>query len=108
MPEPTQRRGSGDTGMQGRSGGLPHVRGASQRDLRAALLVAFLLHLPFVPNPLSGWMEILLSLGDGEVEDYEAGETIIPLDLDLLASEPVIADQAPSAAPTGAPPDTVP
>lgn len=105
MAGPTQRRGSGDTRADAPSAVLPRVRAGTGRALRAALLVAFLLHLPFVPN-LSGWFEVLMNLRGGEVEDYDAGETIIPLDLDLLSTDPIAADQSPAASPTGAAPPT--
>jgi len=85
-----------DPGARGR-GVLPHVRGGTRRTLRVALAVALLLHLPFIPNPLFAWIQVLLSVGDGEIADYDAGETIIPLDLDLLASDPVAENQAPNA-----------
>lgn len=81
------------------------VRTASRRALRIALAVALLLHAPFVPSPLFGWLDLMLHVGSGEIADYDGGEAIIPLDLDLLAADPIAADQAPQgeSAP-GAPP----
>jgi hypothetical protein len=72
--------------------------------LPLALALATLLHLPFLPTPLLAWIEAVLSLG-GDFSDYDAGETIIPIDLDILANDPSAIDQAPPAAPTGAPPE---
>ncbi|EYF01618.1 hypothetical protein [Chondromyces apiculatus] len=122
MAEPTQQRGSDDAlpgtpqGVSPSSASLPlqfpGVRAASHRALRAALLVAFLVHIPLVPSPLAAWISMLLSLGEGEVTDYDDEPTIIPLDLDLLASDPTAANQAPSADPAAtappAPPDPPP
>ncbi|AKT40424.1 hypothetical protein [Chondromyces crocatus] len=118
MAETTQRRGSKDApeettktitspaGDLPEHGVIPGVRAASRRALQAALLIAFVVHLPFIPNPLATWLSVLLSLGDGEISDYEDEPTIIPIDLDLLSDDPNAASQAPSATPTGtAPPE---
>ncbi|AUX22770.1 hypothetical protein SOCEGT47_032800 [Sorangium cellulosum] len=77
-------------------GPLPFLRAASQRALATALAVAVLLHLPLLPTPLFAWLDAMFSLR-GELADYDAGETIVPIDLDLLADDPSAVAAAPSA-----------
>lgn len=112
MAEGTPGRGSINTTAPPRRepralGVLPFVRAASRRALPLAIAIAMLLHLPFLPTPLLAWISAALSLGGAELSDYDAGETIIPIDLDIMASDPNAIDQAPTAAPTGAPPEPV-
>ncbi|WP_437737822.1 hypothetical protein [Sorangium sp. So ce1335] len=75
---------------------LPLVRAASKRALATAAAVALLLHLPLLPTPLFSWLEAMFAL-QGELTDYDAGETIVPIDLDLLADDPSAVAAAPSA-----------
>jgi hypothetical protein len=80
---------------------IPFIRAASRRALPLALVIASLLHLPFLPTPLLAWIEAALSLRGAELADYDAGETIIPIDLDILADDPSAVDQTPKAPPAG-------
>ncbi|WP_437785916.1 hypothetical protein [Sorangium sp. So ce1097] len=123
MAERTPGRGSNNTTAARRVGRgafvVPLVRAASRRALATAAAVALLLHLPLLPTPLFSWLEAMFALR-GELTDYDAGETIVPVDLDLLADDPSAVAAAPSAtggeaAPSGpgaaapvAPPPTPP
>ncbi|WP_437820275.1 hypothetical protein [Sorangium sp. So ce1078] len=78
------------------AGVIPLVRAASRRALATAAAVALLLHLPLLPTPLFSWLEAMFALR-GELTDYDAGETIVPIDLDLLADDPSAVAAAPSA-----------
>ncbi|AUX32440.1 MULTISPECIES: hypothetical protein [Sorangium] len=103
MAERTPGRGSNNTTSARRAGlgagVVPLVRAASRRALATAAAVALLLHLPLLPTPLFSWLEAMFALR-GELTDYDAGETIVPIDLDLLADDPSAVAAAPSA--TGA------
>ncbi|WP_437693345.1 hypothetical protein [Sorangium sp. So ce176] len=110
MAERTPVRGSNNTTTAPRAGRgagvVPLVRAASRRALATAAAVALLLHLPLLPTPLFSWLEAMFALR-GELTDYDAGETIVPIDLDLLADDPSAVAAAPSAtgaeaAPSGA------
>ncbi|MGK3994035.1 hypothetical protein [Sorangium sp. So ce1024] len=100
MAERTPGRGSNNTTAARRVGRaamvVPLVRAASQRALATAAAVALLLHLPLLPTPLFSWLEAMFAL-QGELTDYDAGETIVPVDLDLLADDPSAVAVAPSA-----------
>ncbi|WP_437971601.1 hypothetical protein WMF04_20840 [Sorangium sp. So ce260] len=78
------------------AGVIPLVRATSRRALATAAAVALLLHLPLLPTPLFSWLEAMFALR-GELTDYDAGETIVPIDLDLLADDPSAVAAAPSA-----------
>lgn len=82
MEERGQRRGSLDT----RLGPFGLVRAPAQRTLGVALIVAILLHLPFVPTRFFTWMSLLWNSGPIELNDMD-GEVVVPLDFDLV-SEP--------------------
>lgn len=77
-----QGRGSIDTHL----GPFGLVRAPAQKALRVALLVAILLHLPFVPTRFFTWMSLLWNSGPIELNDMD-GEVVVPLDFDLV-SEP--------------------
>ncbi|MGK3963297.1 hypothetical protein WMF38_03805 [Sorangium sp. So ce118] len=100
MAERTPGRGSNNTTASRRAGRgaavAPFIRAASRRALATAAAVALLLHLPLLPTPLFSWLEAMFSLR-GELADYDAGETIVPIDLDLLADDPSAVAAAPSA-----------
>ncbi|WP_437311437.1 hypothetical protein [Sorangium sp. So ce388] len=100
MAERTPGRGSNNTTSARRAGRgaavAPFLRAASRRALATAAAVALLLHLPLLPTPLFSWLEAMFSLR-GELADYDAGETIVPIDLDLLADDPSAVAAAPSA-----------
>ncbi|XYI03132.1 hypothetical protein ACMHYB_26585 [Sorangium sp. So ce1128] len=100
MAERTPGRGSNNTTAARRAGRgaavAPFIRAASRRALATAAAVALLLHLPLLPTPLFSWIEAMFSLR-GELTDYDAGETIVPIDLDLLADDPSAVAAAPSA-----------
>ncbi|MGK3983206.1 hypothetical protein WME99_09215 [Sorangium sp. So ce136] len=100
MAERTPGRGSNNTTSARRAGRgaavAPFIRAASRRALATAAAVALLLHLPLLPTPLFSWLEAMFSLR-GELADYDAGETIVPIDLDLLADDPSAVAAAPSA-----------
>src|SRR4051812_11886654 len=91
----TQPRGQLDTAAP-RPSGLGR-RSAVNRAFALALVVALLLHVPFVPSHLGDWLRLAL-LGD-TLGDYDApdAQAIIPIDLDLFA-------QAPSTETTEPPP----
>ena len=76
----SQTRGSSDTHAWA---ALVHVRSPAQRAFRIALIVAFLLHLPFVPTRLFLWMSILWNSGPIELADMD-GEVIVPIDFDIV------------------------
>ncbi|WP_437650634.1 hypothetical protein [Sorangium sp. So ce362] len=100
MAERTPGRGLNNTTAARRAGMgtgvIPLVRAASRRALATAAAVALLLHLPLLPTPLFSWLEAMFALR-GELTDYDAGETIVPIDLDLLADDPSAVAAAPSA-----------
>ncbi|WP_437492772.1 hypothetical protein WME75_18830 [Sorangium sp. So ce1014] len=100
MAERTPGRGLNNTTAARRAGlgtgVIPLVRAASRRALATAAAVALLLHLPLLPTPLFSWLEAMFALR-GELTDYDAGETIVPIDLDLLADDPSAVAAAPSA-----------
>lgn len=62
------------------------------------MVVAFLLHLPFVPSNLGAWLRLALQDHATDDDDRDA-EAILPLDLDLMNDEP-----SPTAAGTTPPP----
>jgi len=97
VEERRQRRGSRDTP----SGPFGLVRVPAQRALRVTLIVAFLLHLPFVPTRLFTWMSILWNSGPIELNDMD-GEVVIPLDFDLVSEPTDPAAPAKTAEPTTA------
>lgn len=82
VEERRQGRGSRDTAL----GPFGLVRAPAQRALRVAFVVAFLLHLPFVPTRLFTWLSLLWNSGPIELNDMD-GEVVVPLDFDLV-SEP--------------------
>ncbi|WP_437910046.1 hypothetical protein WME95_20380 [Sorangium sp. So ce327] len=100
MAERTPGRGLNNTTEAQRVGRgtavVPLVRAASRRALVTAAVVAALLHLPLLPTPLFAWLDAMFALR-GELADYDAGETIVPIDLDLLADDPSAVAAAPSA-----------
>lgn len=75
-------------------------RSLPRRAFSWALVIALLLHLPFVPSRLGEWLRYAL-LGDvGDYDDPHA-QAIIPIDLDLLAEAPSIeANAGPAPAPS--------
>ncbi|HRI71716.1 MAG TPA: hypothetical protein PK156_46105 [Polyangium sp.] len=79
---------------------LEFVRTPAQRAFRLTLIVAFLLHLPFVPTRLFAWMSILWNTGPTEIDDKD-DELIIPIDFDIV-SEPTNPAPAPTAETTAA------
>src|SRR4051812_32554069 len=62
------------------------VRTPAQRAFRITLLVAFLLHLPFVPTRLFTWLSIFWNAGPIELNDID-GEVVIPLDFDIVSEQ---------------------
>ena len=81
VEERRQPRGSRDTPEVAR---FDFVRAPAQRAFRITLIVAFLLHLPFVPTRLFTWLSIFWNSGPIEMNDID-GEVIIPIDFDLVA-----------------------
>lgn len=83
VEERGQHRGSGDTHAR-----VPFdlVRTPAQRAFRLALIVAFLLHLPFVPTRLFTWLSLLWNSGPIELNDMD-GEVVIPIDFDLVSEQ---------------------
>jgi len=95
--EGRQPRGSGDTQQIAL---FDLVRAPAQRAFRITLIVAFLLHLPFVPTRLFTWLSILWNSGPIELNDMD-GEVIIPIDFDIV-SDPTNPAPAPTAETTAA------
>lgn len=89
----THPRGSGDTPFLGRDAG--------RRALVIFLCVAVLLHAPLVPTRLFDWLRVMLHAGDMEMVD-QPGETIVPIDFDLVPDAP--AAPAPPPEPAAPPP----
>jgi hypothetical protein len=87
----THARGSSDTPFLGRD--------ARRRALLVFLCLAALLHAPLVPTRLFDWLRLALSARDVELVD-QPGETIIPIDFDLVPDAP--------AAPPAPPPEPAP
>jgi len=83
VEERRQPRGSRDTPQVAR---FDFVRAPGQRAFRITLLVAFLLHLPFVPTRLFTWLSILWNSGPIELNDID-GEVVIPIDFDLVSEQ---------------------
>lgn len=83
VEERGQHRGSRDT-----RSGVPFdlVRAPARRAFRVTLLVAFLLHLPFVPTRLFSWLSILWNAGPIELNDTD-GEVVIPIDFDIVSEQ---------------------
>ncbi|MBK9263597.1 MAG: hypothetical protein IPM54_27800 [Polyangiaceae bacterium] len=67
------------------------------------MIVALLVHLPFVPTRLFLWMSILWNSGPIELNDMD-GEVIIPIDFDLV-DDPSAAAPGPTTTAPAAPPD---
>jgi hypothetical protein len=67
-----------------------------------ALVIAFVLHLPFFPTRVFDWLRLVLSSG-GDYDDRDA-QAIVPIDLDLLAKDPV--PESPPEPPAPEPPAT--
>ena len=67
MAKATRRRGRRDKGS---------------RAFGVALLIAVILHFPFVPSNLSSWVRLLLEDRPDTVDEIE-GEAIIPIDFDF-------------------------
>jgi hypothetical protein len=79
----------------------PPARGKwADRAFRRALTIAMLLHLPLVPTRIFDWVRLAFSHA-GDYDDADA-QAIVPIDLDLLAKDPV-AEPAPAAPPPPAP-----
>lgn len=83
VEERRQPRGSRDTHSVAL---FDVVRAPAQRAFRITLIVAFLLHLPFIPTRLFTWLSILWNAGPIELNDMD-GETIIPLDFDIVSEQ---------------------
>lgn len=102
MADGTQTRSQNDTlGLEPPGRGV-RLRAATRRAFSWALLIALLLHLPFVPSHLGEWLRHALL---GEVGDYDDpdAQAIIPIDLDLLAAAP---NAEATAGPAPAPSET--
>lgn len=97
VEERRQPRGSNDT----RKNALFELlRTPAQRAFRITLIVAFLLHLPFIPTRLFTWLSIFWNATSEEVPE-EDGEVIIPIDFDIV-SEQTNPAPAPTAETTAA------
>lgn len=66
------------------------------RAFARAIVIAFFLHLPLMPSRLFDWVRVALFHQMGDYDDRDA-QVIVPIDLDLLASDPVA--EAPAPAP---------
>jgi hypothetical protein len=73
------------------------------RAFARALAIALFLHVPLVPSRVFDWVRFAFS---HDVGDYDAADAsaVVPIDLDLLAREPVAEPPAPAAPPPPAPP----
>lgn len=93
MAESTRTRVRGDT---------PRHR-KLDRAFARALAIALFLHVPLVPSRVFDWVRFAFS---HDVGDYDAADAsaVVPIDLDLLAREPVAEPPAPAAPPPPAPP----
>jgi len=79
-----------------KQGGLP------RRAFEIALLVALVLHTPFIPSNLSAYLRLLFAPANDD--DYADTEAIIPVDLDLLENDPSAEQAAPASPETSEPP----
>lgn len=77
----------------------------SRSAFRIALLVAALLHLPFVPSNLGEWLRLAL-VGEGSDYDDPDAQAIIPIDLDLTEAPNDKTTTAEVRAPSSTPPDS--
>lgn len=68
-----------------------------------ALVIAALLHFPLVPSRFLDWVRLALFHQVGDYDDKDA-QAVVPIDLDLLAKDPVAEPPAPAPAPPPAPP----
>jgi hypothetical protein len=85
-----------------------HRKGNGWRGIQRALVVALVLHLPFVPTPLAVWMGFPFAFGDFSYDDTDA-EAIIPVDLDLTTDNRPEPSAAEPPSPVAAPrPETAP
>jgi hypothetical protein len=89
-------RGNADTPFPARS--------ARSRVFVIFLWFAALLHAPLIPTRLFDWLRLALNAGQVEMEELE-GETIIPIDFDLMPEAPAAAappEPTPAPAPVAA------
>ena len=104
------RGGEAALWMQSGSVGAPRLRAASQRSFAFCLAVAVALHAGLVGGQLVGWLRDLF---DGPSLGQMDGDTLVPLDLDLLDDGPSLegdklGDSRPGAGAKPAPPPPSP
>lgn len=104
VEERRQPRGSRDTPEVAQ---FDFVRAPAQRAFRITLLVAFLLHLPFVPTRLFAWLSVLWNSGPIELNDID-GEVVIPIDFDIVAEQTNSAPAPPAETNAAVEDDAVP
>jgi hypothetical protein len=71
------------------------------------VVLAFLLHAPLVPSRLFDWARLALFSHGGDYDDADAA-VVVPIDLDLLARDPVAEPPAPTPAAVPAPDPSAP
>lgn len=98
MAQATRLRGPGDTVSR-----APRF----ERAFRVALVVALLLHLPFLPLRVFDWARIALFGDPADYDDPDAG-AIIPIDLDLQVRDLVAESPPPAPPPPPTPAKPVP